>query len=202
MSAATIERLVNQRVADALAVQEGNRNYGNGNGNINGDVNVNGDGNANVGGVVPIPRACTYKDFLNCQLLNFKGIEGAIGLARWFEKVESVFHISNCSINYQVKFVTCMLQDGERTMEPHGQGTDMVKYTQRFQELTLLCLKMVPDEEEKVERLQDAIKMANILMDQKVRTFAAKNVENKRKLENDPRDNRVQQPPFKRQNVA
>ncbi|GJT96339.1 putative reverse transcriptase domain-containing protein [Tanacetum coccineum] len=107
-------------------------------------------------------------------------------------------------------------------MKPHGQGTDMVGYTQRFQELTLLCLKMVPDEVEKVERyiwglpgniqgnvtlfsltrLQDAIKMDNSLIDQKVHTFAAKNAENKRSLKNDPWDNRVPQPPFKRQNVA
>ncbi|GJT96338.1 hypothetical protein Tco_1091856 [Tanacetum coccineum] len=119
MSAATIERLVNQRVADALATQEANGNNGNGNGNINGNVNVNADGNANgnanAGGFVSILRACTYKDFLNCQPLNFRRIEGAIGLARWFEKVESVFHISNCSTNCQVKFATCMLQGSALT---------------------------------------------------------------------------------------
>nr|GEX96929.1 reverse transcriptase domain-containing protein [Tanacetum cinerariifolium] len=41
--------------------------------------------------------------------------------------------------------------------------------------------------------------MANSLMDQKVRSYA----ENKRKLKhNNARDNRVQQLPFKRQNVA
>ncbi|GJV44792.1 putative reverse transcriptase domain-containing protein [Tanacetum coccineum] len=54
----------------------------------------------------------------------------------------------------------------------------------------------------KPTRLQDAIKMANGLMDQKVCAYAVRNVENKRKLENTPRDNHVQQPPFKRQNVA
>ncbi|GKF94504.1 reverse transcriptase domain-containing protein, partial [Tanacetum coccineum] len=32
------------------------------------------------------------------------------------------------------------------------KGTDVVGYTQRFQELDLLCPKMVPDEEEKIER--------------------------------------------------
>ncbi|GJV90372.1 putative reverse transcriptase domain-containing protein [Tanacetum coccineum] len=44
--------------------------------------------------------------------------------------------------------------------------------------------------------------MTNILMDQKVQVYATRNAKNKRKLENNPRDNRVQQPPFKRQNVA
>ncbi|GJR35635.1 putative reverse transcriptase domain-containing protein [Tanacetum coccineum] len=81
---------------------------------------------------------------------------------------------------------------------------------------------MVPEEEDKVERyiwgirdsiqgnvtfagpvrLRDAVKLANSLMDQKVRTYAARQVENKRRLEKTPRDNHVQQPPFKRHNVA
>ncbi|GKD31621.1 putative reverse transcriptase domain-containing protein [Tanacetum coccineum] len=37
-------------------------------------------------------------------------------------------------------------------------------------------------------------------MDQKLKGYAARNAENKRKFENNSRDNRVQQPPFKRQN--
>ncbi|GJR97032.1 reverse transcriptase domain-containing protein [Tanacetum coccineum] len=68
------------------------------------------------------------------------------------------------------------------------KGTDIAGYTQRFQELALLCPKMFLDEEEKLERymwglhdsnqrnvtsarlvrLQDAVKLANSLMDQKV----------------------------------
>ncbi|GJZ72791.1 reverse transcriptase domain-containing protein [Tanacetum coccineum] len=51
-------------------------------------------------------------------------------------------------------------------------------------------------------RLQDAIRMAIGLMDQKVYMYAGRNVEQKRKFNNNPRGNRVQQPPFKRQNVA
>nr|GEY32489.1 hypothetical protein [Tanacetum cinerariifolium] len=39
-------------------------------------------------------------------------------------------------------------------------------------------------------------------MDQKLKGYAAKNAENKRRFENNPRDNRVQKPPFKRQNVS
>ncbi|GJY36679.1 putative reverse transcriptase domain-containing protein [Tanacetum coccineum] len=37
-------------------------------------------------------------------------------------------------------------------------------------------------------------------MDQKLKGYAARNAENKRRFENNSRDNRVQQPPFKRQN--
>ncbi|GKF83152.1 hypothetical protein Tco_0244808, partial [Tanacetum coccineum] len=33
----------------------------------------------------PIARHCSYKEFMSCQPVNFKGMEGAIGLIRWFE---------------------------------------------------------------------------------------------------------------------
>nr|GEW39497.1 putative reverse transcriptase domain-containing protein [Tanacetum cinerariifolium] len=39
-------------------------------------------------------------------------------------------------------------------------------------------------------------------MDQELKGYAARNAENKMRFENNPRDNRVQQPPFKRQNVG
>ncbi|GJZ78329.1 reverse transcriptase domain-containing protein [Tanacetum coccineum] len=39
-------------------------------------------------------------------------------------------------------------------------------------------------------------------MDQKLKGYAARDAENKRRFDNDPRDNRVQQPPLKRKNVA
>nr|GEU86119.1 retrovirus-related Pol polyprotein from transposon 17.6 [Tanacetum cinerariifolium] len=100
------------------------------------------------------------------------------------------------------------------------KGNDLTAYTKRFQELVMLCTRMVPDEEDKVERfigglpdniqgnviaaeptrLQDAIRVANNLMDQKLKGYA-RNAENKRRFDNNPRDNRGQQPAFKRQNV-
>nr|GFC80570.1 putative reverse transcriptase domain-containing protein [Tanacetum cinerariifolium] len=39
-------------------------------------------------------RPCYYANFMKCRLLNFKGTEGAVGLIRWIEKMESVFNIS------------------------------------------------------------------------------------------------------------
>ncbi|GJR62388.1 putative reverse transcriptase domain-containing protein [Tanacetum coccineum] len=42
-------------------------------------------------------------DFLKCQPLNFKGTEGVVGLTQWFEKMESVYSISNCTVACQVK---------------------------------------------------------------------------------------------------
>ncbi|GJS47463.1 hypothetical protein Tco_0597584, partial [Tanacetum coccineum] len=224
-----VEDELRQRVEEALAAQEANRNAGlidenqsqNGDDNDNGSGgngnhgNNNGDGNQNGGNGgarrnAPVARVCTYKDFLNCQPRNFSGTEGVVGLARWFEKMESVFRISNYPSNSQVKFATCTLLDGALTWNEIQKlenklwnlcvkGTDIAGYTRRFQELTLLCPRMVPEENDKIERfiwglpdniqgnvtsskpvrLQDAIRMANGLMDQKVRVYVARSVEKK-----------------------
>ncbi|GKE20280.1 hypothetical protein Tco_1431792 [Tanacetum coccineum] len=100
ISAAAINQLIETRVAEALTNQEQLRNNG-----------VNGDGsqNSRSGTERPTrtPQECTFKDFLNYQPLTFKGIRGVVGLTQWLEKMESVFHISNCTIENQVKFATC-----------------------------------------------------------------------------------------------
>ncbi|GKD87557.1 hypothetical protein Tco_1358711, partial [Tanacetum coccineum] len=79
LTVATIERLVNQHVADAPAAQEANGNNENGgrNGNRNKARNRN-EVNGGVGGVASVARACTYKDFLNCQPRNFSRTEGVV----------------------------------------------------------------------------------------------------------------------------
>ncbi|GJS46593.1 putative reverse transcriptase domain-containing protein [Tanacetum coccineum] len=101
MTAAAVEQLIEARVSAALANHETLRNSTNG----------HGDGSHNSGtgtrGSTRTPRECTYKDFLNCQPLTFKGTEGVVVLAQWFERMESVFHISNCAVENQVKFATC-----------------------------------------------------------------------------------------------
>ncbi|GJX06637.1 putative reverse transcriptase domain-containing protein [Tanacetum coccineum] len=61
----------------------------------------------------PMIRQCSYKEFMSCQPINFKGTEGAIGLIRWFERTESVFSRSNCTEDCKVKFAT----DSEKMME-------------------------------------------------------------------------------------
>ncbi|GJV30304.1 hypothetical protein Tco_1386752 [Tanacetum coccineum] len=58
---------------------------------------------------VQTTRPCFYADFMKCQPLNFKGTEGVVGLTRWIEKMESVFNISGCAIQNQVKFAICTL---------------------------------------------------------------------------------------------
>nr|GFB80565.1 reverse transcriptase domain-containing protein [Tanacetum cinerariifolium] len=81
------------------------------------------------------------------------------------------------------------------------KGNDVAAYTQRFQELALTCTKFLADETEKVDKyisglpnnihrnvmfarpknLDETIELANDLMDQKLRTYAERQNENKRK---------------------
>nr|GEZ24097.1 hypothetical protein [Tanacetum cinerariifolium] len=56
-------------------------------------------------------RECTYLYFLKCQPLNFKGTKGVVRHTQWFEKMESVFNISNCTSACQVKYAACTLQE-------------------------------------------------------------------------------------------
>ena len=56
-------------------------------------------------------RKCTYKDFTACQSTYFKGTEGATGLARWFERTETVFVRSGCATENKVSFSTGTLLD-------------------------------------------------------------------------------------------
>ncbi|GJS64882.1 hypothetical protein Tco_0679446 [Tanacetum coccineum] len=72
MSSEAIEELIAQRVADALATYETNQNTKNSNEN----GNKSGSGSHSDGGsgsrrIVHTTRGCTYKEFLNCQPLNF-----------------------------------------------------------------------------------------------------------------------------------
>ncbi|GJU20681.1 hypothetical protein Tco_1154023 [Tanacetum coccineum] len=71
------------------------------------------DARHNSGGGLRRPvqpaRVCSYTDFMKCQPLNFKGTKGVVGLSQWLKKMESVFHISGCAIDNQVKFATCTL---------------------------------------------------------------------------------------------
>ncbi|GKD93570.1 reverse transcriptase domain-containing protein [Tanacetum coccineum] len=226
MTDAAIKELIAQGVADALADYEANRSCGNGN-----DSNNSGSGS---GRTPHTARVCTYKDFLNCQPLNFKGTEGVVGLTQWFEKMEFVFHISNCTVECQIKYATCTLLGSALTWwnshvktvghdAAYGmpwrtlmkmmtdkycprseikkleielwnlkvKGTYVVSYIQLFQELALMCGRMLPEESDHVEKyigglpdmiqgnvmssipkmMQEAIEFANDLMDQKTRTL-------------------------------
>ncbi|GJX05298.1 putative reverse transcriptase domain-containing protein [Tanacetum coccineum] len=187
--------------------------------------------------------------------------DSVVGLTRWIEKMESVFNISGCAIENQVKFATYTLLgsaltwwNGQiRTLGPEAyaitwkvlkkkitdkycpqgeikkleielwnlkvKGNDIPAYTERFQELTLICTKFAANETEKVDKyisglpdniygnvksarpktLDETIELANDLMDQKLRTYAERQSDNKRKADDSSRNNHGhQQQPFKR----
>nr|GEV46180.1 hypothetical protein [Tanacetum cinerariifolium] len=164
----------------------------------------------------PPARECTYPDFMKCQPLNFKCREGFVELTQWFEKMETVFRISNCYVENQIKFCIAYLK--KKMTDKYClrveikkfkfelwnlkvKGTNMIGYNQRFQELALLCVRMSPEDSDKIERyigsfpdmihgsvvaskpktMQEAIEMATELMDKKIHTFAERQTENKRK---------------------
>lgn len=50
--------------------------------------------------------ACTYKDFMNWKSKPFYGNNEVVGMTRWIEKLDSVFEISFCTEDFNVKFAT------------------------------------------------------------------------------------------------
>ncbi|GJZ81714.1 reverse transcriptase domain-containing protein [Tanacetum coccineum] len=90
--------------------------------------------------------------------------------------------------------------------------TDLTSYTQRFQELALLCGRMFPEESNKIEKyvgglpdmihgsvvaskpkiMQDAVELATELMDKKILTFVERQTKSKRKLEDTSRNTQNQ----------
>nr|GFB99437.1 hypothetical protein [Tanacetum cinerariifolium] len=100
----------------------------------------------------------------------------------------------------------------------------LASYTQRYQELALLCGRMFSEEADKIEKyvrglpdmihgsvvaskpktMQEAIEIATELMDKKIRTFAERETASKRKFENTSRNtqNQQRQHSNKRQNTG
>nr|GFA87057.1 putative reverse transcriptase domain-containing protein [Tanacetum cinerariifolium] len=62
-----------------------------------------------AGPTVPELTGRTYATFIKCDPLPFNGTEGAVGLYQWFEKLESVFQISECKEKDRVKFAMATL---------------------------------------------------------------------------------------------
>ncbi|GKA43855.1 putative reverse transcriptase domain-containing protein, partial [Tanacetum coccineum] len=89
---------------------------------------INGDGCTVSTGIYrrdhAMRRPCFYADFMKCQPLNFKGTEGVGEI----KKLEIELW------NLKVK------------------GNDVPTYTERFQEVTLICTKFVANETEKIDK--------------------------------------------------
>ncbi|GJT85850.1 hypothetical protein Tco_1067567 [Tanacetum coccineum] len=120
------------------------------------------------------------------------GTKGVVGLTQWFERMETVFYISNCAVKNQVKFAICTLLRAALTWwNSHVKtvGHDAaygMPWKTLMKELALMCGRMFLEESDEVEKyiggLPDMIQ-----------------AKNKRKFDN---NNQAQHKLPKRQNVA
>ncbi|GJS18001.1 putative reverse transcriptase domain-containing protein [Tanacetum coccineum] len=212
MTSEAIEELVNRRVDEALATYEvtrvanaleaenqsqngsdgDNGNGGDGNGNGENGNGGNGNPNENNRDTRPVARECTYQDFMKCPTSR----EWKDALTWWNSHKRTIGAEAAFAMSWRelMKLMTEVYCPRNKIQKMESElwnltvkNNDLAAYTQRFQELTMI--------------LQDAVRIANNLMDQKLKGYAVKNAENKRRLEVNQRDNRGQQPPFKRPNV-
>nr|GFB71649.1 hypothetical protein [Tanacetum cinerariifolium] len=179
-----VKELVARRVAGEMEAREAARNLEtlNENGDKQEGNGENGNHGMNYGGFMPMAQECTFQDFLKCKSHSFLGTEGVVGLTHWFEKMETVFNISNCSAKYQVNYATCPLQDSALIWWHSHKRTIGVdaSYAMKWAGLMKLMTEVYCPRNE---------------------GYAARSAENKRRMENNPMDNRGQQPSFKRQNT-
>nr|GEU63887.1 putative reverse transcriptase domain-containing protein [Tanacetum cinerariifolium] len=157
----------------------------------------------------PIARECSFVDFMKCGPMQFHGTKGAVGPVRWFKKMENTFEISECA---KVATLGCEVANARSWAEVKQMMTDefcpteevqrledklrhlklrdmnISAYTERFNELALLCPDVVLSEKKKVElyikglpeiikgettssrlvTLNEVMRMAHALMEQKI----------------------------------
>ncbi|GJR12131.1 hypothetical protein Tco_0794783 [Tanacetum coccineum] len=194
---AQLKATIDQGVTDALAARDADRNTNGDDGHNSGTWCL--EGHHSLKRNVHLPRLSVV-----AQPLNFKGIGKSGRIDQWFEKIETVFSISNCSMENQIKFSTCTLLAGAVTWwNSHVRtiGHD-VAYAMTWIDLKKkMTDKMFPEESDKIKRyvgglpdmiygsviaskpktMQEAIEIATELMDKKIHTFAERQTEKKRK---------------------
>ncbi|GJY34842.1 putative reverse transcriptase domain-containing protein [Tanacetum coccineum] len=170
------------RVADVFAEHNATKS-------INGEDSH--DSGTGVRRQAPLARECTYPDLMKCKPLYLKGTEGVVELTQWFKRIEIVFHISNCTMENQIKFATCSYLGSALTWWNSYVST--IGYDVAYAMTWTNLKKMMTDkycpmgEIKKLEvemwnlKVKDAIGFATELMDNKINTFAERQAENKRK---------------------
>ncbi|GJS46354.1 putative reverse transcriptase domain-containing protein [Tanacetum coccineum] len=118
----------------------------------------------------PVVKTGNYKEFISCQPFYFNGTEGAVGLIRWFERTESVFSLNAYAQPMGIEQANQITwtelkrlltnkycpRTEIRKMEEElynliVKGNDLKPYVRRFQELTVLCPNMVPNNDKLLE---------------------------------------------------
>nr|GEU76506.1 hypothetical protein [Tanacetum cinerariifolium] len=176
MTQEAINSLIAQRVIEALVEYQTQRN------NV-----VNGDTSHTTGTgprTMRPTRECTYKDYMNCGPLKFKGTEGVI------EFSQEVAYAMPWKTLRQMMTTKYYPRGEVKKLEAElsnlkEKGTDITNYTLRFKELALLCGRMFPEESDEIERYVGGLRNDS--------------ADNKRKFDNTSRNQQNQQP-FKRNN--
>nr|GEZ38248.1 reverse transcriptase domain-containing protein [Tanacetum cinerariifolium]GEZ38259.1 reverse transcriptase domain-containing protein [Tanacetum cinerariifolium] len=215
---AQLQAMIDQGVTTALAARDALRS-------TNGDDSHN--SRTGVRRTERATREYNYTDFLNnCAPENQVKFATctlhSVDLTWWNTQVKTVGH--DAAYGMPWKTLMTMMTDNycprneikKLEMEIWDlkvKGTDLTSYTQRFQELALLCGRMFSEESDKIEKyikglpdmihesvvasipktMQEAVAIATELMDQKLRTFAERKMASKRKLENTSRSTQNQQ---------
>nr|GEW01175.1 reverse transcriptase domain-containing protein [Tanacetum cinerariifolium] len=183
----------------------GNRGNGNGDnrgneiggdeGNVNRGNGENGNHGMNYGGFMPMAQECTFQDFLKCKPHTFSRTKGVVRLTHWFEKMETVFNISNYPPKYQVKYATCTLQDSALTWwNSHKRTISVdVAYAMKWAGLMKLMTEVYCSKNE-IHKMET--ELWNLTVKGNDMTAYTQ------RMESNSRDNHGQQPPFKRQNTS
>nr|GEV29631.1 reverse transcriptase domain-containing protein [Tanacetum cinerariifolium] len=100
---------------------------------------------------------------------NIEGLEGAVGVIRWFERTELVFSRSNCIKDCKVKFVTGTLTEEALSWWnyfAHPIGIEEAYKITWVKFKKLLIKNIVPELRSKPQTLEEAINIAQRLIDQ------------------------------------
>ncbi|GJS21024.1 putative reverse transcriptase domain-containing protein [Tanacetum coccineum] len=215
LTQAAVRRMIKESVDAAIAAERERQ--------ANAENNASGSGQARGQAIAPVVRKCTFAGFIKCNPDNLCGTEGAVELRRCFEKTEMTFRISEFAIlgldvanqmgwTEMKKLITAEFCPAEELQRMENElwnlkvkEYNMVAYTQRFNELTLMCPRMVDPESVKVDayirglsdnikgevtsskptNFNEVVRMAHKLMQQTLQARNERILEgNKRKWEN------------------
>nr|GEV30998.1 hypothetical protein [Tanacetum cinerariifolium] len=134
--------------------------------------------------VAPIAQECTFADFMKCSPITFRGNEGAVGLIRWIEKTEMIFTVSKCiEANKLVKVVSAAATFQDRALtwwnSQVGRNEEQKKVEAYIRGLSENIKGEVTSSEPTT--LNQAVRMAHTLMEQKVKAIAERAHNKKRK---------------------
>ncbi|GKA82628.1 hypothetical protein Tco_0789376 [Tanacetum coccineum] len=174
MTQAAIRRMIKESVDAVIAAKRARQ------ANVINDAS--GSGPVRGRDTAPAARECTFAGFMKCNPAAFRRVEGAVKLRRWFEKTKSVFEISECAEGKEVKFAAATLKGPAltwwktkvATIEPEREKVDAY-----IQGLTDNIKGEVTSS--KPADLNEAVRMAHKLMEQKSQARNERILESKKR---------------------